>query len=600
MTKISENISDFIKNERSSQLFKQAPPGILIIAIIAAVEGLYFDTTIYADKSLTVGLYLSLLVVAAALYLFYPKSALLKNLPWLGVAVVASFTALSHLILEYRSVALRPVGFSHCELILLGLLFFPLSPVVFFALAGSIFFSYLILGSSTTVLDLSTYFMSHDFTIFCTFAILIVFGFFFNNRLRTSLYAKSIELKSQLTDRETTIAEQIAEITNANISRAVASTTQMLAHDVRKPFATLKAAVQMIQKAKDYNDVQTVIKLLAPQIDKSFLSVNTMLKDIYGVRGDRANISFQDDDVVDLICTVIDQVLLGLDLVNIQFQYDFQHIHKIKIQKGRIERVFINILSNAIEAMKLNGTIKFQTKEISNKDTKFIQFEVINTNSNIAKELIESLFDPFKTSQKAGGTGLGLAIAKHIIQDHGGTIDCTSDVEKREVKFRFTVLASAVLAEKSVKQLPANSEAVRAKFQPKIVVNALKSQKVDLVVVEDSEFMHTAWTHTKDLNMTVKLFYTPEEFLAAAKLDSSLYTTPKFFLLDYDYGDKSFTDGFRLAELIREHVTGKVFFYSDMDFAEIPKDFDGRVPKEILTLEQLEGFLQPRGLYELK
>ena len=98
----------------------------------------------------------------------------------------------------------------------------------------------------------------------------------------------------------------------------------------------------------------------------------------------------------------------------------------------------------------------------------------------------------------------------------------------------------------------------------------------------------------------IELFHSPEEFLTAAKKDPSLYTDPKFFLLDFDFGHQSFTNGFQLAEIIRKHCLGKIFLYSDLDLDELPKQFDNRIPKEILTLEQLEKFSSERGVYELK
>ncbi|MBM2845413.1 MAG: hypothetical protein HW407_725, partial [Bacteroidetes bacterium] len=57
-----------------------------------------------------------------------------------------------------------------------------------------------------------------------------------------------------------------------------------------------------------------------------------------------------------------------------------------------------------------------------------IEFRVSDTGVGIPPELMHKMFDPFITHGKANGTGLGLAITKLIVEQHGGTIDVSSQV----------------------------------------------------------------------------------------------------------------------------------------------------------------------------
>lgn len=93
----------------------------------------------------------------------------------------------------------------------------------------------------------------------------------------------------------------------------------------------------------------------------------------------------------------------------------------VNVDAHRVQRVFSNIINNALEAMSVNkGRLWFFTKEDLN--SQFTQFCIGNSGSFIQKEEVSKIFDAFYTKNKQGGTGLGLAIAQEIIYAHGGKI----------------------------------------------------------------------------------------------------------------------------------------------------------------------------------
>jgi signal transduction histidine kinase/ligand-binding sensor domain-containing protein len=92
---------------------------------------------------------------------------------------------------------------------------------------------------------------------------------------------------------------------------------------------------------------------------------------------------------------------------------------------GKLHQVFINILSNSIQAIDKNGSISISTYKY--KKTIFI--EISDTGYGISKENLSKVTDPFFTTKEPGkGTGLGLSIAYSIIQDHKGTIEFQSEI----------------------------------------------------------------------------------------------------------------------------------------------------------------------------
>ena len=107
------------------------------------------------------------------------------------------------------------------------------------------------------------------------------------------------------------------------------------------------------------------------------------------------------------------------------------------IDPDQIERVLMNILYNAYQAMPDGGPLHVETGLAPDGQQLFVA--VTDAGCGIPRENLEHLFDPFFTTRERG-TGLGLAIAYEIIQAHGGNIEVESAVG-RGTTFRFYVPA---------------------------------------------------------------------------------------------------------------------------------------------------------------
>jgi len=87
----------------------------------------------------------------------------------------------------------------------------------------------------------------------------------------------------------------------------------------------------------------------------------------------------------------------------------------------------MNLLSNAIDASDEGGRVVVKTTALDGE----ARVEVIDEGHGIPPELRDRIFDPFFTTKPVGeGTGLGLSISYGIVNDHGGTIEVESEVEK--------------------------------------------------------------------------------------------------------------------------------------------------------------------------
>jgi two-component system NtrC family sensor kinase len=120
------------------------------------------------------------------------------------------------------------------------------------------------------------------------------------------------------------------------------------------------------------------------------------------------------------------------------------------IDPAQIERVFINIIVNAADAMDGNGKLNLATR--FDPADRCIEVEFTDTGHGIPKENLEKIFDPFFTTKDTGhGVGLGLAISFGIIKEHKGTISVESEIGKGTT---FIVILPVIAVEENGKDEP--------------------------------------------------------------------------------------------------------------------------------------------------
>jgi len=153
--------------------------------------------------------------------------------------------------------------------------------------------------------------------------------------------------------------------------------------------------------------------------DKTFCSINTVLENCVSLLEMQAlfhNIKIVRNLQVDLPMTVVDP--------------------------SQIERVFINLIVNAAEAMNGNGQLTLIT--FFNAKNETIEIDIKDTGCGISEEDMEKIFDPFFTTKDVGhGTGLGLAISYGIIKSHKGDLSAKS-IEGKGTTFTIVLPVAAI------------------------------------------------------------------------------------------------------------------------------------------------------------
>lgn len=123
----------------------------------------------------------------------------------------------------------------------------------------------------------------------------------------------------------------------------------------------------------------------------------------------------------------------------IEIEKHYEDVPKIKCYASQISQVFVNLLSNAIQAIEQSGKIWISIKETKMNEVAALQISIQDTGKGIKEELIDQIFDPFFTTKPIGkGTGLGLSITYGIIQKHQGDIQVRSS-ESVGTEFIITI-----------------------------------------------------------------------------------------------------------------------------------------------------------------
>jgi signal transduction histidine kinase len=120
---------------------------------------------------------------------------------------------------------------------------------------------------------------------------------------------------------------------------------------------------------------------------------------------------------------------LALTILYNQYKYSIEVIKNfgtlpdVYCYSGKMNQVFMNLLSNAIQAIPGKGTITITTRDIKPD----IEISIKDTGVGIPQSVIGKIFDPFFTTKEEGkGTGMGLSIVYSIIEEHNGKISVTS------------------------------------------------------------------------------------------------------------------------------------------------------------------------------
>lgn len=107
----------------------------------------------------------------------------------------------------------------------------------------------------------------------------------------------------------------------------------------------------------------------------------------------------------------------------VEVHKDYSGVPEVQCSPSQINQVFLNIITNAAQAIGEGGNIHLQTRRVDAG----VQVKIRDDGSGMSAETIAKMYEPFYTTKGVGkGTGLGMSIVFQIMKEHGATMDCQS------------------------------------------------------------------------------------------------------------------------------------------------------------------------------
>ena len=185
-----------------------------------------------------------------------------------------------------------------------------------------------------------------------------------------------------------------------------------IVHDLRNPLAAIYGGAEIMV---DSEIAPPQLKRLAGNIYRASRHIQELLQDLVNVgRGKTEGAEMC--RLSEVAAAACDSLAPTADAQGVRVMLDIPSSFELPLERARVQRVFINLIGNALEAMPRGGSVTIS----ASVERDAVTIEVADTGPGISPEIREHLFQPFVSSGKKNGLGLGLALSRQTILDHGG------------------------------------------------------------------------------------------------------------------------------------------------------------------------------------
>ncbi|MFN0020201.1 MAG: two-component system sensor histidine kinase NtrB [Pirellulaceae bacterium] len=202
-----------------------------------------------------------------------------------------------------------------------------------------------------------------------------------------------------------------------------------IAHELNNPLAIVSLRVESILTQMLTEDpARRQLEVVEQEVDRMAGLVANLLQ--FSRRGQRQASTV---DLADDLIKTLELVQHNLRTHRIQVVQELApDVPVIQADRQLLRQVFLNLLTNAGDAMREGGTLSLRiTKGFLENGRPAVVIEFADTGVGISPEHLPRVMEPFFTTKEEGkGTGLGLAICRRAIQEHGGAIQITSEPGK--------------------------------------------------------------------------------------------------------------------------------------------------------------------------
>jgi PAS domain S-box-containing protein len=237
-------------------------------------------------------------------------------------------------------------------------------------------------------------------------------------RMEEQLRNYSDQLEKLVDERTKALKESQEQLLKSRQLAAIGQAATMVGHDLRNPLQAIENGIFYIENGLSNHQLPEKSKKTFERIHRSIEYADNIVSNLQSFTAKRKPMLLETP-----LSTIIEDFLLIFKKSDkIEVIVESEKLPKLLVDKEMIERVFVNLANNGLQAMeKKGGKLKISVKTTND----LVKISFTDTGVGISEDNLEKIFSPFFTT-KAQGMGLGLAICKRIIEKHKGSITVVS------------------------------------------------------------------------------------------------------------------------------------------------------------------------------
>ena len=212
-----------------------------------------------------------------------------------------------------------------------------------------------------------------------------------------------------------------------------------IAHEIRNPLSSIRGLAQFVYSSFKKNDARKEdLDTIIQEVDRLNLLIVQVL-DFAKIK----KLNLSQFSINELVVKIVEFLKLEIKNKKIDFHLSLsQDISSICADENQVRQIIMNVVINAIQAIKINGKIKITTENSKLKEKPAIKLIIEDSGIGIPESELSQIFDPFFT-KKDKGTGLGLSIVYKLVENHQGEIKVES-IEGKGTKFMIFLIQKGV------------------------------------------------------------------------------------------------------------------------------------------------------------
>ncbi len=207
-----------------------------------------------------------------------------------------------------------------------------------------------------------------------------------------------------------------------------------VSHELRSPITSIQGALQLIEQTMDAKGASSIKELISTadiSCDRLIRLINDLL-DVKQIEEGKINLQIGSLDTLEVVTVAVDGLKGMANEASVKLNVVMDALGYVLADEDRIIQVLTNFISNAIKFSRAGDLV---VVKISQPVPERIRFSVKDSGPGIAEDQQHKIFGKFEKIDahdglKRKGSGLGLAISKGIVEEHGGTIGFSTELDK--------------------------------------------------------------------------------------------------------------------------------------------------------------------------